>query len=69
MTKEELREKRLRMGLSQRALAGKLGYTEDHIRQMERGWSNVSGRVEKQIDMLTEILTMQKNIAKAMQSP
>ena len=65
MTGAELKDERTALGLTQRALAAELGYTEDHIRQMERGWSNVTKRFEKQLDTLK----MKKKMEKMLQSP
>ena len=51
MTKTQLRDLRKEFGLRQRDMAAELGYSEDHLRHLEKGQAKITKRFEKQIDM------------------
>ena len=52
MTKQEFKEIRLALGLSQQQLASKLGILEGQIRRIERGAAGITEQKEEVMKML-----------------
>lgn len=52
MTPQEFKEIRLKLGLSIKSLAKKLGYTVKHIKNMEHGYRPISEKTEDKLSIL-----------------
>ena len=54
MSKEEVKEARKKLGLSRAALAEKIGYSRQHILNVEKGLTGFSKRFIREIELLTK---------------
>lgn len=56
MTKEEIKDLRKELGITQQELADRLGLTVDTIRSWESGYRNPSGSAKKLLEIIRKTL-------------